>query len=282
MMAWLTAQRLVRGMAVVALIGGALQAAPAPQIFEWERGIGLRIPGEPSADMFFWVYEWNMFGAMQAGPSTHGTYQLKRTVAADRGSAIIDSPALTLRVRSVADGAELELRVTNLTESIWPAVAGVIPCWNPGQLPGTNPSMPLPLNHNFSDPWRTRSFFLSTDGLSPLASRAMHFNARHRGEAEQLGEHGRFSFSYKWPTSDVDAVGGLLVRESEDGRWATGVAWEDFLSVQGHNPWYCLHTCARVGALKPGQSRTLRGRLYLLAGTKEDVLRAYRRDFGGK
>ncbi len=255
-------------------------AAPAPpRLFEWERGFGLRVANEPSAEMFFWIYEWNMFEAMQPGQHTHGTYKLPRRLAPDGTEAVVESPALRLHLRAVGDGAELSLRVTNTTDKAWPETAGIIPCWNPGQVPGTNPSMPLPLNRNFSDPWRRNTFYVSAGGLAPLDSRALHFNTRQREAAERASDAGRFAWSNKWPTAGDDAVAGLLVRESEDGRWVTGVAWEDFLSVQGHNPWYCLHTCVRIGALRPGESRTLRGRLYLFPGTKEECLAKFERDF---
>lgn len=269
------------GLAAFAAVGAAAfaAAAPTPQIVEWERGFGLRVPGEPAADMFLWIYEWNMFEAMQRGQHTHGTYQLARRLDAAGTEAIVESPQLHLTVRAVPDGAELALRITNRTDYEWPAIAGLIPCWNPGQAPGSNPSMPRPLNENFADPWRSRTYFASADGLAPLTSRAIHFNADHRAAVDRAADAGRFAFSSKWPTSDDHAAAGLLVRESEDGQWITGVAWEEFLSVQGHNPWHCLHTCVRVGPLGPDATRTIRGRLYLFRGTKEDCLARFRRDF---
>lgn len=258
-----------------------LGAAPAPALFEWERGFGLRVAGEPAADMYFWIYEWNMFEALGRGQHSHGTYQLQRSLHATAREAVAESPGFRLTLRTVPDGAQLELQVTNTSGTAWTSLAGIIPCWNPGMVAGTNPSMPAALNRNFSDPWRQKTFFLSADGLTPLTSRALHFNAAHRGEAERAAaaSGGRFAWSNKWPTSEVDAKGGLLVRESEDGRWVTGVAWEDFLSVQGHNPWSCLHACVRLGALQPGESRTIRGRLYLFPGTKEDCLARFEKDF---
>jgi hypothetical protein len=259
--------------------GSAGASAATPQIFEWERGFGLRLPGEPAADMFLWVYEWNMFEAMAPGQHTHGTYNLERHLNNDATEAQVVSPQLHLTVRAVADGAELVLRITNRTTHAWPAIAGIIPCWNPGQVPGTNPSMPLPLNRNFADPWKSKTFFVSSGGLTPLSSRAMHFNTRFRSAVEAASDEGKLLFSNKWPTSDDDATAGLIVRESEDGRWVTGIAWEDFLSVQAHNPWSCVHVCVRVGALQPGESRTIRGRLYLFAGDKEECAVRFRRDF---
>lgn len=264
--------------AAVAL-GAALVPPPSPQLVEWERGIALKIPGAEAADMYLWFYEWNMFEAMQAGSHTHGTYKLERKINAAGTEAAIESPAIGLQVRAVPGGAELSLRITNQTGYPWAEIAGVIPCWNPGQVPGTNPSAPLSLNTNFSDPGRSKTFFLTATGPTPLNSRAIHFNTRYREAVDRAAAAGPFPFSSKWPTSDVDAVAGLLVRESEDGRWVTGIAWEDFLSVQGHNPWNCMHACIRAGALKPGESRTIRGRIYLLPGKKEDVVALYQRDF---
>jgi hypothetical protein len=264
---------------VLAAVAAASPAAVTPQLFEWERGFGLRVPGEPVAEMFLWIYEWNMFEAMSAGQHTKGTYDLPRRLAADGTEAMVDAPHLQLTLRPVADGAELTLRVTNRTTHTWPEMAGVIPCWNPGQVPGTNSSMPKPLNSKFADPWRRNTYYVSAGGLTPLDSRALHFNAALSAAAEQASEGGRFAWSNKWPTSGENATAGLLIRESEDGRWVTGIAWEDFVAVQGHNPWYCLHNCVRVGPLQPGESRTVRGRLYLFQGTKDDCLASFQRDF---
>jgi hypothetical protein len=265
-----------------AIMGGVLEAAMAadvePRIVEWERGFGLQVPGEPAADMFLWIYEWNMFEAMQRGQHTQGTFQLARHLNSDRTEAIVNSPQLHLTMRAVGNGAELSLRITNKTDYEWPAIAGIIPCWNPGQIPAANPAERRTQNLNFEDPAQTRTYYVSAAGLTPLSSRAIHFNADYRSRLERVSDEGKFAFSNKWPTSD-DATAGLLVRESEDGRWVTGVAWEAFLSVQGHNPRKCMHACVRVGPLKPGESRTIRGRLYLFRGTKEDCLAQYRRDF---
>ena len=263
----------------VGLAGLVFAATASAQIVEWERGFGLRVPDEPAAAMFLWIYEWNMFEAMAPGQHTHGTYQLPRRLGPAGTEATVDSPQLHLTMRAVPDGAELVLRITNRTNHAWPEIAGIIPCWNPGQIPGTNPSMPLSLNRNFADPWRRNSHYLSAGGLTPLDSRAIHFNARHRAAVDQASDHGKLAFSHKWPTSGEDATAGLLLRDSEDGRWVTGIAWEDFLSVQGHNPWNCLHACVRIGPLQPGASRTLRGRLYLFRGTKHDCVERFRRDF---
>ena len=80
--------------------------------------------------------------------------------------------------------------------------------------------------------------------------------------------------------SEPNTVGGLIVREATDGKWVCGIAWEDFLSAQGHNPWECMHLSIRIGPLESGKSKTIRGRIYVFEGDKEDLLQRYRDDFG--
>jgi hypothetical protein len=40
-----------------------------------------------------------------------------------------------------------------------------------------------------------------------------------------------------------------------------------------------MHLSIRVGPLKQGQTKTIRGRIYLLKGSKEDCLRRFTKDF---
>jgi hypothetical protein len=242
-------------------------------LFEWERGIALRYGESPASAMYLWFYEWNLFEAMEQGQHTHGTYRNDRVVRNAGHQAEIRSPALHLSARTVQDGAELTLRVSNLTNYAWPEVAAIIPCWSPGQVEGTNPNSPSPLNANFADPRRENTYFFSPQGLSKLDSRAIHFNHRYRARVLELSPGGSFVFSYKWPTSELDAESGYLIRESEDRQWVTAIGWEDFLSVQGHNPWSCMHASVRVGPLKPNASKTVRGRIYLFRGSRDDCAR---------
>ena len=69
------------------------------------------------------------------------------------------------------------------------------------------------------------------------------------------------------------------MRESVDGQWTMGIAWESFLSSQGHNPWLCMHMGVNIGPLKQGETRQVRGKMYLIKGAKEDCYALYRKDF---
>jgi hypothetical protein len=217
--------------------------------------------------VFLWFYEWNMFDALKKGEHTPGTFKWPRKVNQDQTEAMIGADDLQLTIKAAEGGADLTLKVTNKSGHDWPDIAGIIPCFNPG---------PSARNPEFAN---EKTYFVGPKGLELLNKREIHFNEKYRKAVEAMSPNGRFVFSDKWPTAAPDAKAGLLVRESKDGRWVAGIAWEDFLSVQGHNPWQCMHLCIRVGPLKQGDTKTVRGKIYLFQGTKDDCLKRYVSDF---
>jgi len=241
------------------------------RLFEWERGIGVESLERPGMAMYLWFYEWNMFDAVQSGQHTHADFaQFTHDLDATGTQAEIrNDKDMVLKLVAVRDGAELQLTVANRSDHDWPDLAGIIPCFNPGPVGSRNQSF---TNRN--------TWFVGPDGLARQEKREIHFNAEFRGRIDACSQDGRFVFSEKWPTSPVNATAGLLMRESENGQWVTGIAWERFLSAQGHNPWECMHLCVLVGPLRRGETRTVRGRIYLFKGDRNDCLHRYRTDFG--
>jgi hypothetical protein len=246
----------------------ANSAEPNVKLREWQRGFAVDSQPQPDMSVYLWFYEWHMFEAMTPGQHTRGTYELQRSLSGDQRVGRITSDALQLSMAAVTDGAELKLTVKNITDYQFPPIAATIPCFNPGPKETRN--------RQFAN---TNTYYLSAGGLKKLIKREIHFNDKFRKLVDEQGKPGEFVWSHKWPLNDDNAVGGLIVRESTDGKWACGIAWEDFLSSQGHNPWECMHLSIRIGDLKPGESKTIRGRIYLLRGDKSDVLKRYYEDF---
>jgi hypothetical protein len=173
------------------------------------------------------------------------------------------------------DSVGLELTITNTSDHDWPEIAAIIPCLNPGQAPEVTPTEVL------FDDGHERTWFLGQDGLEPLVGRHIHFHCDFRQQIlAQTPPGGELPFSHKWPTSDADAGGGLLLRESIDRDWVAAIAWEDTLSLQGHNPWRCMHQSVRVGPLAPGATKGVRGNVYVMRATKDDVLERFQFEFG--
>lgn len=265
-------KRVIAELAMVvclALSPGCASHEPNVRLFEWERGIGIESREQPGMAMYLWFYEWHMFDAVDPGQHTRGDYkQFKKNFSKAGDVATLTSDVMTLHARAVRDGVDLSLTITNRSGHDWPELAGIIPCFNPGP--------PTSRNQQFAN---TKTYFVGADGLKQQKKREIHFADVLRTSIDQQSDAGTFVFSNKWPTSETNAVRGLLMRESTDGQRVTGIAWEDYLSAQGHNPWQCMHLCIRVGPLKKGETRTLRGKIYLFKGTKDDCYRRYNSEF---
>ncbi len=253
--------------AVAALSCRAREPEPARlELFGWERGIGLQSTAHEPLSMFLWFYEWQLFDALAPGEITEARYDWPHTVAEDKRSATIDAGMLRLAARVDGDAVELTLEVTNRTERAWPEPAAIVACFNPGPPA----SKAYEMGHHKS------TYFIAADGLERLPDRDMHFRSELRPTLEARDAELDFEFGKRWRSSERDDHGGLLVRTSQSGRWTAGVAWEDWLGVQAHNPWLCMHVATRVGPLAPGESRTIRGRLVLVEGPLEAGLERLR------
>ncbi len=246
------------------------------RLSQWERGIKIESRAKPELFAFFWFYEWHLFDAVRPGEHTPGRWDWSWRVDDDGRAAILEGEWLSVQMTATAIGAQLSLEITNDSAHDWPALAAIIPCFNPG-----NPQTPDTRNPLFLDQDHSHTYFLGAAGLESIAGqfpREIHFDhqchqgleARHRERSD-----GAFVFAEKWPVSDRHAHQGLMVREADQGRYSMGIAWDSFLSAQGHNPWNCMHLSIRVGPLSRGEKKRIGGRIYLLEGCKEDCLQAF-------
>ena len=285
--------RCSRGSAVAGVLtavlfsgwAGPVKDEPLVSLSEWERGISVTSPYQEDMTVFVWFYEWNMFEALKKGQHTGGTYKNEINVNEDHKSgSVVSSPlGFNLQMQAGVNSADMTLTVTNKSDHDWPELASIIPCFNPGPVGDQNAQF---LN--------TKTFFLGPEKLSSQVAREIHFNHALRGAVDQeegaweassayrrAKEGDKYLWSHKWPRSEIDAHAGLILRESNDGEWVMGIGWERFLSAQGHNPWKCMHLSVNVGPLSQGESREIRGKIYLFKGTKEELLERYREDFPG-
>ena len=234
-------------------------------------GVSITHKSDPVLRMYLWMYEWNLFEAVERGEHTHGFLLRDQLISSDHQNATVSGHDLKFELRAVPDGALISLTVRNGSDHDWPSYAGVIPCFNPGPFKVRNAQL--------VDDEHSRTYFLGPNGLELLQAREIHFNQVLRSLIDQAFPSGQFVFSSKWPTSPNNAAAGLLIREGADGQSVSGIAWEDFVSVQGHNPWKCMHVSVRVGPLAQGATKTIRGRIYLLKGNRNDCLAKYRQEF---
>ena len=59
----------------------------------------------------------------------------------------------------------------------------------------------------------------------------------------------------------------------------SGMFWERTVCISNRHPADCIHTWVDFGPLAAGQSRTVRGVVYFIEGTKDDILALWQNDF---
>ncbi len=80
------------------------------------------------------------------------------------------------------------------------------------------------------------------------------------------------------PLSPIVPSNGLIGCVSADGKEMLATAWEPYQELfQGVI--VCLHSDFRIGGLKPGETKTIRGKIYLMPADFPGLLARYRDDF---
>ncbi|MGO9914991.1 MAG: hypothetical protein ACLQIB_09800 [Isosphaeraceae bacterium] len=80
------------------------------------------------------------------------------------------------------------------------------------------------------------------------------------------------------PLSEIVPSNGLIGCVSADGKELVAMAWAPYQELfQGVI--VCLHSDFRIGGLEPGQSKTIRGKIYLMPADFPELEARYRRDF---
>jgi hypothetical protein len=279
------------GISILLMLGclNGCSTRTAPLVIgDWSRGLSIASRENPDMRTFLYFFEWHMFDAILPGMHTQAFYRpgewpregiwalFNRNINADSSYGVMSKADMKLEFTSVDDGVEMQLTIKNTSQHDWPEAASIIPCFNPG--------FPNNRNEAFVDKDSSCTYYVGASGLTLLTNRAIHFNNTYRNEIEQLrtangGSFLQNDFDNKWPTAGDDARAGVMIRESHYKQWVWGVAWNDFLSAQGHNPLFCMHLSVRVGPLKRGEEKQVTGKVYLFQGTKEECYERYLRDF---
>jgi hypothetical protein len=80
------------------------------------------------------------------------------------------------------------------------------------------------------------------------------------------------------PLSPLVPSSGLTGAFSHDEQWIVATAWEPYQELfQGVIT--CMHADFRIGGLKAGESKTIRGKLYVVPADVERLVRRYEQDF---
>ena len=124
--------------------------------------------------------------------------------------------------------------------------------------------------------------FLFLDGkLTRLPAQPWAREARYTPGQVWCPEHVSRDDVNPRPLSALRPSNGLIGCFSADGKQIMATAWEPYQELfQGVI--VCLHSDFRIGGLKPKESKTIHGKIYLVPADVEALLARYRRDFPGQ
>lgn len=112
---------------------------------------------------------------------------------------------------------------------------------------------------------------LSNDSLS-----LHHAHLLRQRDFDRISENIRHYFDGSEIVSS-----SLIVRSAKDGRRHVAVAWEDsrHVSYNLNQSFNCIHSEPRFDILNPRKSQTIRGRIYFVEGSLDDVYQRFENDF---
>lgn len=171
-------------------------------------------------------------------------------------------------VRAGVDDVEFQFRITNQsTEPVdlhWFQPA----CIRVDRFTGGNQSNYI-----------ARSFIFTERGLTMMDRTTRREEAVYRGGQVYVPKGIHLDNVNPRPISPDQPVNGLIGCVSADEQWLLATAWDRTHELfQG--VYVCLHADPHVGGLKAGETKTVRGKLYLLKNEPKELLRRYERDFG--
>ena len=129
------------------------------------------------------------------------------------------------------------------------------------------------------DSYIRKCFIFTERGLIRLDQARRTDEARYRGGQVYVPAGIDLNDVNPRPISPEKPINGLIGCFSADETRLLATAWDQTQELfQGVI--VCIHNDPRVGGLNSGETKRLRGKLYLLANDRDELLRRYRRDFG--
>lgn len=138
----------------------------------------------------------------------------------------------------------------------------------------------------FVDTTMTATRVLVGGAPTTIASLARHSDAPEdfHHNSQPLRERDRQWLQRIVGRAPVLVSGSLIVRSSPSGDRHVATAWDDALTVAyNFEPRLnCIHSNPRFGALRPGATETLHGRVYFFEGALDSLVETFERDFPQK
>ena len=172
-----------------------------------------------------------------------------------------------------ADEVDFQIVARNPTERESPA-HWAQPCVRLDRFAGANKADAQSLVPPYA-----RQCFLFIDGqMTRLPTEPWATEARYQPGQVYCPAHVNRNDVNPRPLSPLVTSSGLCGIYSADGRQILALAFEPYQEIfQGVIT--CLHNDFRIGGLKPGESKTIRGKIYVVPADAKKLLDRFERDF---
>lgn len=261
---------------LLSLLGGTARAADAPPLrLAWDKDIltihGDHLPGKDVRIRYLEAYcrpgstdrEW---GETCIGHKT-------RLVSADKDGRKLalacklnDGVEVNHEIAVVDDGVTFDLVAHNPTDTASEA-HWAQPCIAVDKFTGRTQQDYIPqcfvlldgkVTRLPTEPWATKARYVPGQVYCPKHVDRNDVNPR--------------------PLSDLVPSHGLIGCFSPDARWILATAWEPYQELfQGVA--VCIHSDFRIGGLKAGETKKIRGKIYLTNISIEELVKRYEREF---
>jgi len=123
-----------------------------------------------------------------------------------------------------------------------------------------------------------RCFIFTDRGLTTLDKTRRTEEALYKGGQTYVPPGINLNDVNPRPISNDQPANGLIGCYSDDNNYLMATAWDHYQELfQGI--FVCIHSDPRIGGLKPGETKKVHGKLYVLKNDSQELLARYRRDF---
>ncbi|MGK0187061.1 MAG: hypothetical protein ACI9R3_002847 [Verrucomicrobiales bacterium] len=185
---------------------------------------------------------------------------------------LADGVIVRHRIRTVSDGVTFDIMAKNPTEKVSTA-HWAQPCIRVGRFTGTDAEA---TDDKYA--YLAKSFIFLDDKLERLPTRRWAVSARYEpGQVWCPKDVDRGDVNPR-PLSPLVPSNGLIGCFSNDESHLLAVAFEPFQELfQGVIR--CLHSDFRIGGLKSGEQKNIRGKIYIMRNDEKALRHAYTTDF---
>jgi hypothetical protein len=189
-----------------------------------------------------------------------------------------DGRSLMLRCK-LADGVVVTHEITAAADEVAFRVSATNPTGKPSEVDWAQPCIRVDTFTGRGQKDYLSQCFVFIDGrLTRLPTQPWAEKARYTPGQVYCPENVDRRDVNPRPLSVLVPSNGLIGCFSADGKLLLATAWEPYQELfQGVA--VCIHSDFRIGGLKPGETKKIRGKMYVLPADSNDLLGRYEQDF---